>query len=382
MNSFMESPWPQPASMRVSVSEPDMTQLERDNLIRIFDSGWIGSGAPIVQELEAELASFLGVAHTQLVSNGSVAIMLALRAVGVSPGDEVVVPALTYAAVASSVVNVGAKPVFSDVDLDSWQMTLETLLPSVSKNTRAVIVPHSYGMVADIDPIIEYCHGRGISVIEDASEAFGAFYKTKLVGTIADVGTYSFFPNKIITAGEGGLCVTNDNKKYLEMKLLKSQGMSPKLRYVFEAPGFNFRMSALQAAVLQAQLQRYQEIYDSRMKSETRWLEILKGITVPDGEYEHTKTPWIFSFRIPGISFEQKLSICQTLANDGIETRPVFFPLPQMPAFRGFRSETSENSKRISAEGLSIPTGKHVPTDVYNRIATLVGQFREATPDA
>lgn len=382
MKSFLKTPWPQPRTLRVSVSEPDLTLVERSNLLRVFDSGWIGSGSPVIQELESELARFLDVGHTQLVSNGSVALMLALRAVGVNPGDEVVVPALTYAAVASSVVNVGAKPVFSDVALDSWQMTLETLLPVLTRRTRAVLVPHSYGMVADIDPIVKYCHERGISVIEDASEAFGAFYKAKLVGTIADVGTYSFFPNKVITSGEGGLCVTNDSKKHLEMKLLKSQGMSSTLRYVFEAPGFNFRMSALQAAVLQGQLHRYQEIYDSRMNSEVKWSRMLMGITVPTGEYEYAKAPWIFSFRIPGISFQQKVSICQTLADEGIETRPVFFPLPQMPAFKAFRSGPFWNSEKISVEGLSIPTGKHVPADVYSRIAALVSGYLERAPDA
>jgi perosamine synthetase len=178
--------------------------------------------------------------------------MLALKAVGVRPGDEVIVPALTYAATASSVVNVGAVPVFCDVEISSWQISSESIEQAISSRTRAIVVPHTYGVPADMDPIVSLSSLHGVPLIEDAAEAFGATYKEKLVGTFGSVGTFSFFPNKLITSGEGGLCVARTPELKSEIDLLRGQGMNPKLRYVFEVPGYNFRMTGIQAALLYA----------------------------------------------------------------------------------------------------------------------------------
>lgn len=372
---YLSEPWPQPVKIEVPLSMPDLTGSERTNLLRIFDSGWVGSGASVISELEDQFSTRLGTQHSQLVSNGSVAIMLALRSIGIGPGDEVIVPALTYAATASSVVNVGAEPVFCDVSLGSWQITLDQVIGAISDKTKAVIVPHVYGMPADLKPIIDFCHASGVFVIEDAAEALGARYKEANVGTLADIGTYSFFPNKLITSGEGGLCVTDNPELDAKMRLLKSQGMSSRLRYVFDEPGFNFRMSGIQAAILEAQLQRFDELFSDRLDSEQSWRQSLSNFTEPEAVYEHVRAPWIFSFRMEGISQGSKRLLAKELASLGIETRPVFYPLPLMPAFNSFRSTGIDVSVTISDESISLPTGKHVPAQVYEIVSKIVGKY-------
>jgi perosamine synthetase len=372
---YLSEPWPQPIKVAVPLSMPDLTESERANLLRIFDSGWVGSGASVIPDLEEQFSTHLETQHSQLVSNGSVAIMLALRSLGVGPGDEVIVPALTYAATASSVCNVGAEPVFCDVSLGSWQITLDQVIGAISDKTKAVIVPHVYGMPADLKPIIDFCRDSGIFVIEDAAEALGASYQGAKVGTLADIGTYSFFPNKLITSGEGGLCVTNNPELDAKMRLLKSQGMSSLLRYVFDEPGFNFRMSGIQAAILQAQLQRFDELFSDRLASEQLWRQSLSNITEPEALYDHVRAPWIFSFRIKGISQSSKRLIAKELAALGIETRPVFYPLPMMPAFNRFRTTGIGQSVTISDESISLPTGKHVPAQIYETVSKVVGKY-------
>jgi perosamine synthetase len=372
MNDFLLKPWPQPAKIDVPLSMPDLSDSERTNLLEVFDSGWIGSGAKIIPDLEELFCAHLGVQHAQLVSNGSVALMLALRSLDIGPGDEVIVPSLTYAATASSVVNVGADPVFCDVSLESWQITLDDIVGAITAKTKAVIVPHIYGMPADIKPILEFCRASGIFVIEDAAEALGALYGGINVGTIADIGTYSFFPNKLITSGEGGLCVTNNSELNARMKLLKSQGMSSQLRYVFEEPGYNFRISGIQAAVLQSQLQRFDELFSRRWDSEETWRKSLKSFREPEAGYDYVRAPWIFSLRVPGISHRTKRLITEELASRGIETRPVFYPLPLMPGFSRFRSHGETRAAIISDESLSLPTGKHVPEATYEIVASVI----------
>ena len=246
---------------------------------------------------------------------------------------------------------------------------------AISPKTKAVIVPHIYGMPADLKPILDFCRASGVFVIEDAAEALGASYQGANVGTLADIGTYSFFPNKLITSGEGGLCVTNNPELDAKMKLLKSQGMSFSLRYVFDEPGFNFRLSGIQAAILQAQLQRFDELFSDRLSSEQSWRHSLLKIKEPEAVYEHVRAPWIFSFRIEGINPISKRLLAKELAGLGIETRPVFYPLPLMPAFSRFRSTDFDNSVTISDESLSLPTGKHVPAHVYEVASKIVEKY-------
>jgi len=369
-NNFFE--WPQPIELRTPLASPNLSESERVNLLDCFDSGWIGSGSQWVIKCEEQMSTFFQ-KPSSLVANGSVALMLALKAVGVKPGDEVIVPALTYAATASSVVNVGAVPVFCDVEISSWQISSESIEQAISSRTRAIVVPHTYGVPADMDPIVSLSSLHGVPLIEDAAEAFGATYKEKLVGTFGSVGTFSFFPNKLITSGEGGLCVASTPELKSEIDLLRGQGMNPKLRYVFEVPGYNFRMTGIQAALLYAQMQRLETLWVEREESEGRYRKELGDIvSFPDADYDFRRSPWIATGRVEGLSGDVKRAIAIELAQKGIETRPVFYPLPEMPAFSKYRTLGHPRASKISAEGFSLPTGPHVEPWVYEQVNDVV----------
>lgn len=360
--------WPQPKQITTPLASPSLSATERASILDCFDSGWIGSGSPWIGQVEKQMAQFFG-RKASVVANGSVALMLALRAVGVRPGDEVIVPALTYAATASSVVNVGAVPVFCDVDLSSWQMCPESLANAIGPDTKAIVVPHTYGVPADMDVISSLASKNGLALIEDAAEAFGAEYKRKLVGTLSKVGTFSFFPNKLLTSGEGGLCITQEGELKDQIDLLRGQGMNPRLRYFFEVPGYNFRMTGIQASLLSAQMNRLQSLWAEREASETTYHRTIGDMMVfPTAPYDFKRSPWIATGRVDGLAPDVKESIALELAAKGIETRPVFFPLPEMPAFSAFRTLPYPNATKISTEGISLPTGVHVKENVYQTI--------------
>lgn len=347
--------------MVLPISKPNLSDLERKYLLEAFDSGWIGSSSSFVTRTEHLLSRIIGADDALLVSNGSVALTLALRALGLGLGDEVIVPALTYAATASSVVNVGASPVFCDVDRQSWQMSPESIRQAIGPETKAVIVPHTYGVPAPMKEILHLGRSFGLKVIEDCAEALGAHVGDTHVGTLADVGTFSFFPNKLISSGEGGLVVAKDQNILNRMRLLRGQGMSTTRRYVFEEAGYNFRISGLQAAVLLAQTERYPELLKARKSSESSLDSSLEEfITVPTLSSGDTRAPWIYSGRLKTEKEGANLSLAAALAERGIETRPVFWPLNSMEPFARFRSMNTTNARDIARSSISLPSGPHV----------------------
>jgi perosamine synthetase len=365
--------WPQPSKVRVPVSQPDLTGVERALLLEAFDSGWVGSNSRFVTDCEKEMANFFGVHESVLVSNGSVAIVLALDALGVGEGDEVIVPSLTYAATASSVVHVGASPVFCDVDESSWQITAEEISRAFTPKTKAVIVPHTYGVPADMKSILEKTKELGILLIEDCAESFGAEFEGSKVGTFGDAATFSFFPNKLLTSGEGGLVLAKSKEVLEKVRLLRGQGMSTSHRYVFELPGYNFRITGLQAAVLLGQLRRLSELWAARENSEKQMLSLLENYAaVPLGGYTFVRSPWIFSAVLDTVREGVNLEVAEQLALRGIETRPVFWPLGRMKAFSNYRTVSDTISQKIAERAISLPSGPHVSDENAKEIVEVI----------
>jgi perosamine synthetase len=365
--------WPQPNKVLLAVSQPDLSNVERDLVLEAFDSGWIGSNSKFVGECERELSDFFGVEESVLVSNGSVAIVLALDALGIGIGDEVIVPALTYAATASSVVHVGASPVFCDVDERSWQITADEIRRAVTPKTKAVIVPHTYGVAANMESIVAATKELGIFLIEDCAESFGAEFNGTKVGTFGDASTFSFFPNKLLTSGEGGLVLAKDEEVRNNLRLLRGQGMSPTHRYVFEKPGYNFRITGLQAALLLGQLRRFSELWESRGHSEENLASLLSDAADrPDADYEFLRSPWIYSATLKSKRNQVNLEVAQKLAALGIESRPVFWPLGRMKAFSKFQTVSDEVSNSIAHRAISLPSGPHVSAANAHEIASLI----------
>lgn len=365
-------PWPQPKKVITQVSSAIFNDEEKNNLIQVASSGWIGANGKFAKKVESELKRYFS-ADSLVVSNGSVALSLALSALKIGPGDEVLIPDLTYAATASAVVNAGATPIFCDVDLESWNISAEEILKKVTEKTKAVIVVHLYGLPADMSNIAKVAQNHNIEIIEDCAEAFGATQNDFKVGTFGTIGTFSFFPSKLITSGEGGLVITRHEELSKRMRLLRGQGMSATNRYYFLEPGFNYRMSELQACVLAAQFNKLEDLWSRREASENFYRGHLKEYAVESfAKYAHKRSPWVFTIRIPKIFPEAKIELAKRLARKGIETRPVFYPLSTMPAFSKYSSSKSPNAEIISREGISLPTGSHVSNIAKETIIKLV----------
>ncbi len=375
-SSSTEFIWPQPQIVKTALANPILGNLESKFLKRALKSGWIGANGEYSNKCENFLDSYFDT-NSLLVSNGSVALILALRALGIGAGDEVLLPDLTYAATASSVIAVGATPVFCDVELDSWSISLEDIERKSTARTKAIIVVHLYGMPANLDKLSQFALNKNIALVEDCAESFGAEYKGKKVGTFGDIGTFSFFPNKLITSGEGGAVVTKDQDLHNKMKLLRGQGMSLTQRYYFLTPGFNFRITELQASILWAQLQQLSSLWKKRESSEAIYRNELRNFgLIPIAEYSYLRAPWIFTIRIPGLEMAAKLAVAEDLALLGVETRPVFYPLSKMPAFKTSAVYSNPNSDLISKEGISLPTGHHVSKRTYAKIIQKVMEMK------
>jgi perosamine synthetase len=366
--------WPNPRSIKFSLASPDLSDLEKLNVNEALDSSLIGSLSPFVQKAEDTLTEFYN-RPVIVVSNGSVALTLALRVLDIKPGSFILTSALTYAATASSIVNAGCIPIFCDVENDSWQISIDSLNRMYTSNCSAIVVPHIYGVSADMDKILDFASKKQIKVIEDCAEIFLGEYKGELVGTLGNVGTLSFFPNKLLTAGEGGGVINSDAESFSRAKLLRGQGMDPSKRYYFLEPGFNFRMSGLQAAVLCGQLSRFGYLWDGRETCEKNYSTQLEGFIVPPtAGYEFVRSPWLFTGRLHRKSKASPVEIASKLSLFGIETRPVFYPLPDMPAFQKYPSDSLSNSRDISFNSISLPTGMHIDMDTQ---ATICDQLKE-----
>ena len=367
--------WPQPRELRIPIAQPWLTESEIDNCNLALRENWIGSNGPYNFKSEEFLSSFFD-QPTLTVSNGSVALMLALRALDIGPNDEVLVPNLTYAASASSVVNVGATPVFCDVEIDSWAISLDSIKNMLTSKTKAIIVVHLYGVPADIESILKFAQTHNLSVIEDCAESFGASVSGKKCGTFGDIATFSFFANKLISSGEGGAVSTQNQELFQRMKLLRGQGMDPERRYYFLEAGYNFRMTNLQAAILFGQLERLTEITTQRRKVETNYGELLRDYIIGQlPKKNEISAPWIFTTTFPELNSDNRIKLAQCLADAGVETRPVFWPLSDMPAFERFKSDSNTNTKIISSSGISLPTGIHMGYENCKEISELITNF-------
>ena len=376
INKACDTNWPEPErSPRIPLAKPDLGFAEKRNLERAYRSTQISGMGYFVEKSENQISEIL---QTQalVVSNGSVALTLALRASDVGVGDEVIVPSLTYAATASAIVNIGATPRFVDSDLESWNICAEDVAKVISSRTKAIVVVDLYGNPAEMLKIHNLAQMHKLVIIQDSAEAFGAKYLGNQLGMYADISTYSFFANKIITCGEGGAVTTNNTSLLNKMRLLRGQGMSQTSRYFFEEAGYNFRLSNLSASILSAQLTRTNELIEKRLKVFEKYRRYLEIETFePKLPLDSALSPWLFSVRLPKISFNKKREIAALLAGQGIQTRPIFYPLSSMPAFESWVDKTRDkfyNAELISNQGMSLPTFPSLKTKHIREICKVL----------
>jgi len=332
---------------------------ELEYLTDCVKSGWISSAGRYVRRFEEEFASYIGCKYGVALHTGTAALHLSIAALGIGPNDEVIVPTLTFASTANIVYFTGAKPILVDVEKDTWNIDPEILEQKISGRAKAVIPVHLYGHPCDMDRIIEIADKHEIAVIEDAAEAHGAEYKGKKVGILGTVGCFSFFGNKIITTGEGGISVCNDQELAEKMAKLRDHGMSRRKKYWHDEIGFNYRMTNLQAAVGVAQLERI-DFFLKRKQEIARfyksYLSEIQGIIMPPEKEWAKNVYWMFSILIDREYYRiKKDDLMDALLQKGIETRPIFYPLHRMPPYK--QDGLFPNAEYISDSGLNLPSG-------------------------
>lgn len=368
-SSMWDQPWPQPKNIRIPIADVKLNQSTQLNVREVIDSNWVGPGGKFNFLAESELTR-LSSMPSLLVSNGSVALSLALAALGIGVDDEVLIPSLTFAATASAVVRAGARPVFCDSNESDWLISVDSMKKALNEKTRAIVVVHLYGVLANMKEIMEFAREHNLRVVEDSAEALFANSNSKYCG---DITTYSFFANKLITSGEGGAVCTRDPDLFHKMEILRGQGMDPTRRYFFLEAGYNFRMSNLQAAVLVGQLTELEKASQMRQMQESFYDNTMRPSLIrPKPDVESKRIPWIYTAKISGISMEKKLALAKNLATAGIETRPVFYPLDEMPAFWKFRRTENKVAQMIACEGISLPTGIHIREEQQNEICAFI----------
>ena len=353
----------------VQVAMPHMTSDEFRSVLDAFISGWISSKGPYVNKFEEDFRRFVGVRHGVAVSNGTVALHLALVTLGIGPGDEVIVPDLTFAATINAVLYCGATPVIVDVDRRTWCMSREAVKRACTGWTKAIIPVHIYGRPAEIGPITEFARARGIAVVEDCAEAHGARYCDKAVGQFGHVSCFSFYANKIVTTGEGGMCLTNSADLATSLRVLRDHGMSSDRSYWHERVGFNYRITNLQAAIGRSQVWRVNEVLQRNARIAALYREALKGIPEvrfpPELPDEYRPVVWMTCVQVPA---DKRMLLIRAAHEVKIETRPFFHPLSALPPY-GKYARACPNSIELCATGMNLPTSHSIDERVIERVA-------------
>lgn len=359
---------------RIPIYSPSLTGNERRNVLECLDSTWISSKGKFIAEFEHSFADYVGVQHATSVSNGTVAIHLALIALGIGPGDEVIVPTLTYVASVNAIAYTGATPVFVDSVASTWQMDPTDVRKKITPQTRAIMVVHLYGHPCDMDELVAIANEHNLVLIEDCAEAIGSLYKGKHVGSFGAVGTFSFFGNKTITTGEGGMVVTNDETLHSRLVRFKGQGLAAHREYWHDVIGYNYRMTNICAAIGVAQLEQVGAFLDRKRLIAARYAERFLGskAEVHGCEPNVTHSYWMCSMLVPRAADRDPLR--QHLADCGIETRPVFYPVHTMPMY-ALRYQRHAVAEDIGWRGINLPSWPGLSNAQVDEIADAVLSF-------
>jgi len=360
----------------IPVCEPNIGREELENITEAVKSGWISSAGEFVEKFEKEFARFLGVKHAISTSSGTTALHLALSALGVKPGDEVIIPDLTFVATAHAIRHCFAKPVLVDVTRSYWCINPDRIEEKITDKTKAIVPVHLYGNPCDMKPILEIAEKHGLFVVEDAAEALGSEYMGRKVGSFGDIGCFSFYGNKIITTGEGGMCVTNNDDLAERMRLLRNQAMHPKRRYYHVDVGYNYRMTNVQAAIGLAQVRKL-DTFIAIKRANARLYSLL--LSDCDDIVLHPEEPWAKStFWMYSVLVDKRDKVMLELKKEGIDTRPFFIPMHQLPPYHDNNGYPA--SDYLGMHGLNLPSSTRLTDDevsfVCEKLLKIVGGKR------
>lgn len=363
----------------IPVNEPLIAPNAKKYVLDCLNTGWISSSGSYLEKFETAFAGYLGVKFGTTTTNGTTALHLAMAALNLGPGDEIIIPDLTIVSCGLAAIYVGATPVVVDVDPVTGNIDPTKIEPAITKKTKAIMVVHLFGHPADMDPILKIAERHHLAVIEDAAEAHGALYKGKKVGSIGDIGCFSFYGNKIVTTGEGGMVVTNNKKLYDHAKLLKDLAHSPKRRFYHEEVGFNFRMTNLQAALGLAQLEEIDRYIAIKLRMAAAYhtqLSSVPSLILPSQAPWARSVYWMYAVLVSKTSPVSRDALRAKLREEGIDTRDYFIPLHRQPVFtrRGlFENISCPVSDDLSRRGFYLPSGLAI-TD--KQIRTVTGTLK------
>lgn len=365
---------------RVPMSIPDVSGREEEYLLECIRSGWVSSLGTFVERFESDFASFSHTTCGVSVNSGTAAIHLALRALDVGPGDEVIVPALTFASSVNCILYQGATPVFIDCAPDCWNMDPAQLESLITERTAAIMPVHLYGKPCDMKAIMEIATRHDVPVVEDCAEAHGAKVDGALVGSFGRVGCFSFYGNKILTTGEGGMCVTSDAALDERLRVLRDHGMNKTRRYWHDDVGYNYRLTNLQAAVGCAQLERVEEFLAKKRSIAEQYRQRLEStpLILPAEEPGTTNVYWLYTVILPeGTSETDRDALIEHLDADGIESRPFFYSLPRMGPYEKF-ARPLPNSDSISPRGVTLPSYFTLAEEDIDRVTNSMIRWLDA----
>ncbi len=340
----------------IPVSQPSVSEKEIAYVTDAVRSGWVSSLGAYIEKFEQSFADFCEVRYALATSNGTTALHLALLSHGIGKGDEVIVPDFTFIATANAVTYVGATPVLVDIDSETLCISPESIRKAITPRTRAIIPVHLYGHPADMTAISEIAREFGLVVIEDAAEAHGAMIAGRKVGSFGDCGIFSFYGNKIITSGEGGMITTNDEGIYLKCKRLRDHAMNPQKRYWHDEIGYNYRMTNLQAALGVAQMERIDSFIEKRRQvmgwyrdALVRYSELRMNAEAPGAKNVY----WMVCLEVRGMTEEARARLMADLRARGVDSRPYFYPISDMPMYERANTPVTH---RVYATGINLPS--------------------------
>lgn len=349
------------------VSSPSLNGNEKTYVLDCLNSTWISSKGKYIEKFEEQLAQFCNTKHAIVCSSGTTALHLALLAHGVGPGDEVIVPTLTFVATANAVTYCGAKPVFVDIEPDTWNIDPNIISSYITSRTKGIIAVHLYGHPANMEPLYEIAQSHGLFVMEDAAEAIGAQFKGRMIGSVGDTGIFSFFGNKIITTGEGGAITTNDGAIATKIRLLREQGMDTQKRYWYPVIGYNYRMTNIQAAIGCAQLEQINWHMENRLRVAQLYFDTLKDredLILPVERDWAKNVYWMFSVVLRDGTEHCRNELMRRLSEQGIETRPFFYAMHTLPPYKDFQSKDEfPIANHVATSGINLPTYAELTTE-------------------
>ena len=360
----------------IPLAEPRLDGNELAYVTDCITTNWISSQGSYVTRFEGMFSDYADGSTALAVSNGTVALHLALAALGVGHGDEVIVPDFTFAASVNAILHAGATPVLVDVDIETWTIDIGEIEKALTKRTKAIMPVHLYGHPCDMDPIMKIATAHKLFVIEDCAEAVGSYYCDRHVGTFGDAATFSFYGNKTITTGEGGMILFRDESVANTARKLRDHGMSPKKRYWHDDVGYNYRLTNMQAAIGVAQMERVEYFVQHKRKLARAYhdaLQSIEGIRLPSEAPWATSSYWLYTILLHQDCEIGRDDLIHRLSANGVEARPVFYPMHAMPPYAHFKGTRSlKVTENISKQGISLPSASTISESQVYEIASII----------